>query len=830
MKKKTYLNVLSRKALIGIAALCISGIVPAGAALAQGELEAELVAEQGVTISGRPGETILVPVNIFVTPKGTNISNAVTVTASFNGKPEKTTSFNVNEFNVKKQVLLEYTIPVTNATSVSARVVMSSSDEKSNDHVKDTEGDYVTINVVQTPTDTIAPTITLTNPPSGTYNIGSYPLPERFEFTLDEASEVFVNNAPQGIKLEAGANSLPLPAPTQGLNNVTLYAIDATGNKSQTVSFSYTYDSIVPVVTVIKPLGEAFNEDSLPNSFEFILSEASDVLVNGVPQGNFEIGTYNLPLPTPAQGANTVTVIATDAAGNVSAPASFSYSYDSVAPVVSLIESIGGYFNEISLPKTFSLSLNEESEVFVNGVSKGVYVSGTNVLPLPTPISQGNNKVTISAKDALGNESFPVEISYFYDSINPIVEAVPGILTNQYGWYNQDVIVEFIAKDENGSGISSVSAPITVSEEGKNQLITGTATDKAGNIGTDSIYISIDKTKPTITGEKDREANSYGWYNSDVTVNFTAFDLLSGLVTEPNPVVVLSEEGDNLSASSTAKDKADNTNTATVSSIKIDKTAPTISGSADRSPNAAGWYNNDVTVNFTASDLLSGLVTDSNTIVVLSEEGDNLSASSTAKDRADNSNTATVSGIKIDKTVPVIEGFENGAVVEMNQVVNWTASDALSGLATSSTGTLDTSAIGTHTITATDNAGNTVKKTYTVVYDFGGILQPIKADGTSIFKAGSTIPVKFQLKDNNGAYITEAIASIKYAKWNNTVYGEQVEAVSTSSATIGNQFRYDLNDNQYIFNLSTKGLSTGTYLLVITLDDGTTQFVKIGLK
>jgi hypothetical protein len=136
------------------------------------------------------------------------------------------------------------------------------------------------------------------------------------------------------------------------------------------------------------------------------------------------------------------------------------------------------------------------------------------------------------------------------------------------------------------------------------------------------------------------------------------------------------------------------------------------------------------------------------------------------------------------------------------------------------------------TWTATDTSGNiaTATQLVTVTYAFGGIRPPVKGDGSSVFKAGSTVPVKFRLTDYYGNYISDSIARISYAKISGDVIGDDVEAVSTSAATTGNLFRYDASDDQYIFNLSTKGLSSGTYLLKITLNDGTTHTVQIGLK
>ena len=58
----------------------------------------------------------------------------------------------------------------------------------------------------------------------------------------------------------------------------------------------------------------------------------------------------------------------------------------------------------------------------------------------------------------------------------------------------------------------------------------------------------------------------------------------------------------------------------------------------------------------------------------------------------------------------------------------------------------------------------------------------------------------------------------------------EVVPASTSAATTGNLFRYDPTSGQYIFNWSTKGLTTGIYQLQINLGDGVPWSVNVGLK
>ena len=120
--------------------------------------------------------------------------------------------------------------------------------------------------------------------------------------------------------------------------------------------------------------------------------------------------------------------------------------------------------------------------------------------------------------------------------------------------------------------------------------------------------------------------------------------------------------------------------------------------------------------------------------------------------------------------------------------------------------------------------------TLRILYAFSGFLQPIDADGSSIFKLKSTVPVKFALSDASGAAVSTAQATLSVAKVDNGIVGTDVEAISTAAATTGNEFRYDATSQQYVFNWSTKGLSKGTYQLIASLDDGSSHSVIISLK
>ncbi|NVM21677.1 MAG: putative metal-binding motif-containing protein [Desulfobacterales bacterium] len=118
------------------------------------------------------------------------------------------------------------------------------------------------------------------------------------------------------------------------------------------------------------------------------------------------------------------------------------------------------------------------------------------------------------------------------------------------------------------------------------------------------------------------------------------------------------------------------------------------------------------------------------------------------------------------------------------------------------------------------------------IYVFGGFQQPINVDGSSIFKAGKTIPVKISLSDCSGANISAATVKIAINKVTDLVLGteDELDIEASGNANTGNIFRYDETDQQFIFNLSTKGLTAGTYSVYAKPDDGSSYSVMYSLE
>lgn len=146
----------------------------------------------------------------------------------------------------------------------------------------------------------------------------------------------------------------------------------------------------------------------------------------------------------------------------------------------------------------------------------------------------------------------------------------------------------------------------------------------------------------------------------------------------------------------------------------------------------------------------------------------------------------------------------------------------------------------TVTCTATDNAGNKATGTFTVTVHFQwkGFTQPVNdpaaqaGQPVSVFKAGSTVPVKFQLTAPDGT-VLQAPAD---PGWLTPARGSAMtlsvgEAVYADAATTGTSFRWDPDAQQYIYNWKTTPDMAGYYWQIgVRLPVGTTHYVTVGLR
>jgi hypothetical protein len=340
-----------------------------------------------------------------------------------------------------------------------------------------------------------------------------------------------------------------------------------------------------------------------------------------------------------------------DKAGN-SSSVHFAFKYDATAPSAALAVSAG----------TAGTNGWYTSDVTIS-------TSGADTISDPVSCTADQSQTTEttgatfngSCTNDAGLSTPAAPLTVMLDTTAPMVD--PDSVTDTT-WRNSDRSETFTSSDtvsglaDAGDATFSITASLESTSGLDPTVASHTVSDLAGNSTTRSVSALIDLHAPVIVdhGPTATANGTNGWYKNAVTNQFTATDGLSGLANAGDASFTRSSglaEGAIVHISSgPVGDQAGNINSGLSSAaFKIDFSAPTITFVSRTAANGAGWNNTDVTVTWSCSDTISGVVAVS-VSDILSSEGAGQTAHGTCTDGAGNTVTDAVSGINIDKTAP----------------------------------------------------------------------------------------------------------------------------------------------------------------------------------
>ncbi|HVF25976.1 MAG TPA: hypothetical protein VNA23_08805, partial [Anaerolineales bacterium] len=191
------------------------------------------------------------------------------------------------------------------------------------------------------------------------------------------------------------------------------------------------------------------------------------------------------------------------------------------------------------------LTGNDGSGVFINGnagssvIINGGTFTGNQEYGVEVA-SPANTTIYIQSKSTCtGNDSNAAPTSNCYNdatiSDNTVPVITPSIsgTAGSNGWYRSDVTVSWTVTDaESGIKTSTGCTASNLTSETSGTTLTCSATNNAGLSSSASVTIKIDKTGPTATlAIIAGTLGGNGWYTSDVTIQTSGTDTISGPVT-----------------------------------------------------------------------------------------------------------------------------------------------------------------------------------------------------------------------------------------------------------------------------------------------------------
>lgn len=240
------------------------------------------------------------------------------------------------------------------------------------------------------------------------------------------------------------------------------------------------------------------------------------------PQGGWSF----TPSPALTDGTHTLTVTATDPAGNTSQPTPpFTLTVDTTGPdapaIVTIVDDVGsittnlvdGSYTDDSRP-TFSgtAEANGTVIIFANGVEIGranvndeggwSFTPGTN-----SPLSDGDNVLTFQALDDLGNAGpLSDSLTLHVDTQAPVAPvnlavADDGLIVTGQAEANSTIIIRDANGDEVGRGITNGLGYFTVElneVQAADSILSVYAQDRAGNISVGADVTVAPPTEPAV--------------------------------------------------------------------------------------------------------------------------------------------------------------------------------------------------------------------------------------------------------------------------------------------------------------------------------------------
>ncbi|HUS29199.1 MAG TPA: hypothetical protein VMZ53_11830 [Kofleriaceae bacterium] len=230
-----------------------------------------------------------------------------------------------------------------------------------------------------------------------------------------------------GTMASCTATGVTFSGLNQGAHTISITHTDAAGNISAAQTYSWTVDTTAPVVSTIS--GPALFAPSTSASLTYSVTETNQ----GTTTCTFTTGSGTITSCTASgasvtgmnQGAHTISVTHTDLATNASTAQTYSWTVDTVDPVISITGPTNNWTAGNNVSLTVSITdANPSTTSCAHPVGTGTQTNCSPTALTYTGLSTGAHEVHVIHTDRAGNTT---DQTYTFSVCPPVSFATPSI-------------------------------------------------------------------------------------------------------------------------------------------------------------------------------------------------------------------------------------------------------------------------------------------------------------------------------------------------------------------------------------------------------------------
>jgi parallel beta-helix repeat protein len=343
--------------------------------------------------------------------------------------------------------------------------------------------------------DTTLPSIIILSPENKTYAENVVPL----SFTVDKAV-LWLGYSLDGQAHVTVTGNTTLAGLVDGVHYVVVYANNTAGKMGASDTVYFTVDTEAPIIIILSPKNETYASTSL--SLNFTQSEPTSWMGYSLDDQMNVTVSGNTTLVDLSDGLHSITVYATDIAGNRGSSDIVYFTVDTVSVSIELLSPE----NKTYATDSVSLSFAVDEETSWMGYSLDGQANNTIIgYTILIGLSDGMHGLVVYASDMLGNTGSSDTVYFTVDTVLPLIELVSP---ENKTYAVTDVPLIFTVSEATAWMDYSLDGQMNVTVSGNITLvglsdgvhiITVYAADTAGNVGRSvSVYFTTNALPPNI--------------------------------------------------------------------------------------------------------------------------------------------------------------------------------------------------------------------------------------------------------------------------------------------------------------------------------------------